>query len=112
MREAFAAIGIALALCMGLASLAHASARPPVRCMEDQPCWQWSTMGNLDRGVYVRTEDTGRPVRRIVVVDPCTFAWLSFHGRIDWRRTRHLRGDGFARRYGCNPRRYAPTAGR
>jgi hypothetical protein len=108
MREAFAVIGLCLAITLGLASVAHAS---PTRCMEDDPCWSWSTMGNLDRGVYVRGE-TGKVVRRRVVVDPCTFAWLSFNGRIDWRRTPHLRGDQFARKHGCNPRMYAPTAGR
>lgn len=106
MRNAFAAIGLAMAITMGLASLAHAAPTTATRCMEDQPCFTWSTMGNLDRGVYVRTEG-GQRVRRRVVVDPCTFAWLSFNGRIDWRRTPHLRGDGFARKHGCDPRMYA-----
>lgn len=79
--------------------LAHA-ASTPVRCAEDQACWTWSTMGNLRRGVTT-TRGTHR------VVSPCTFAYLSMRGRIDWTNTEHLRGDGFARRHGCNPRMYA-----
>lgn len=74
-------------------------------CSEDQPCWTWSTMGNLDRGVYVKHRS------RRVVVEPCEFAYLDYKARIDWNRTPHLRGDEYARRHGCDWRKYAPDAG-
>lgn len=97
---ACAACLVAAAILAG--SLASAAvAAPRAACEEDQTCWTWSTMGNLDRGVYVR----GR--RAIRVVDPCTFAYLDHRGRIDWKRTPRLRGDAFARRHGCDPALYA-----
>ncbi len=71
------------------------------RCLEDQPCWSWSTMGNLSRGVFVH----GR--KSVRVVEPCRFAALDFHGKIDWTRTPRLKGDGFARKHGCSPYLYA-----
>lgn len=73
----------------------------PVRCMEDEPCWTWPTMGNLQRGVYTH----GRAAR--VVVSPCQYRILRTHGRIDHARTPRLRGDTFALRNGCRPTLYA-----
>lgn len=73
-------------------------------CAEDEPCWRWPTMGNLQRGVYLYER------KRVRIVDACDFAWFDFRARIDWSRTRHLPGDGFARRHGCNPTLFAPDA--
>lgn len=73
-------------------------------CAEDAQCFSWSTMGNLERGVFVK----GKRAR--VTVEPCEFAYLDFAARIDWKRTRHLRGDEFARRHGCDWRMFAPDA--
>lgn len=80
---------------VGIKDVAGASPR----CVEDDPCWSWSTMGNLMRGVVM----VGG---RVVVVDPCRFAYADHVGNIDWTRTRRLFGDGFARRHGCDPRWY------
>ena len=81
---------------LGILSTAVASARSvpasPV-CMEDQPCWTWSTMGNRERGVFI----VGRAHR--VIVNPCTFRRV--HARIDWTRTLPMRGDYVARTTRC-----------
>lgn len=74
-------------------------------CYEDEPCWTWSTMGNLQRGVVLNTPRGER--KRRAILDPCGFAYYDHMGWIDWKRTPRLRGDGFARRNGCNPRLYA-----
>lgn len=78
-------------------ALTGAMAQPAAaatRCAEDSPCWTWSTMGNLQRGVTVKGG-------RYRVVDPCQFASLTQLSLIDWKRTPHLRGDRFARNNGC-----------
>lgn len=94
---------LAFVLLLGVAgwieSPAHGAQR--ATCAEDAPCWTWSTMGNMQRGVFVH----GRASR--VIVDPCGFAVRSFRGRIDWTRTPVLRGDGIARAHGCDPRYFA-----
>ena len=68
---------------------------PETRCLEDEPCWRWSTMGNRKRGII-----SVRSGRR-VIVGPCRFARMRMRGAIDWRRTPHIRGDLYAIRYGC-----------
>jgi hypothetical protein len=86
-------------------------------CYEDQPCWNWATMGNLQRGVYVRNTAKARAVgvnpskqralRLWRVVTPCEFAYASHEGLLDTRKTKRLRGDLFAQRHGCDYRLYA-----
>lgn len=87
--------------CLTLACAASAYAAPTrATCAEDDPCWSWSTMGNRTRGI---TSLNGTPL----VVGPCRYARM-------WRRAHALhmarllgpalRGDAWARRYGCTPR--------
>lgn len=78
--------------------------RPDGRCHEDMRCWRWSTMGGLERGVYLAHH------RARVVVEPCGFAFADYSGAIDWTRTKPLRGDAYARAHGCDPALYAPNA--
>lgn len=102
-RRNYLILLVAVMAAVALACLVAPGADARTRCTEDSRCFVWSQMGNLQRGVYV----SGR--KRIRVVDPCAFAHLDFTGRIDWKRTRRLRGDAFARANGCNPRLYAPS---
>lgn len=107
------AIITALAVAI-IVTLAVTTADARVHCTEDSPtnCWNWATMGNLDRGVRVVK---GAPKigtraihdRRVRIVSPCEFALLDFIGAIDWKHTEHIKGDSFARKHGCNPRLYA-----
>jgi hypothetical protein len=60
---------------------------------EDDFCWDWTRDGNGSRGVVVKGEQTVR------IVGPCGFRRLL--GRIDWKQTDHVRGDGFAAKHGC-----------
>jgi hypothetical protein len=85
------------------ASLASADAPQARTCQEDMPCWAWSTMGNLDRGVVTRHG-------RHVVVDAARFCRLERAHRIDWRATPRLRGDFTARTRGCDGRLFAQPA--
>ena len=92
---------------------ADAVAEPPASpvkssvtpCLEDEDCWRWPTMGNLQRGVVLNTPK-GEP-KRSAVLEPCEFAFYDFRGWIDWKRTPRLPGDQFARAHGCNPRLFA-----
>lgn len=70
---------------------------PPVQypawtdCQEDEPCWIWSQMGNLKRaGVYLKGQ--ARPKR----VSANTFRKMRILKRIDWKRTKRLKGDFIA----------------
>ena len=63
-------------------------------CLEDEPCWSWSTMGNHKRAVKT---DGGR----LLVVGPCRFRRLDKAGLIDWARTGDMNGDSWARKNGC-----------
>lgn len=85
---ALAALLAAAAMCGGC----HEPPATPVRaaCQEDAPCWTWSTMGNHRRGIV--TIDGRR-----LIVNRYTFRTLDAIGVVDWRRTRHLRGDWTAR---------------
>ncbi len=99
-----AAPGLAIALAVLIAAVIALACAPSAHaakfCAEDDPCWTWSTMGNLDRGVYVKG-------RRFRVVTPCQFATLAELSLIDWKRTAHLRGDAYARANGCRDDLYA-----
>lgn len=80
--------GAALAFCTAPDSAA-------ARCAEDSPCWNWRTMGNHTRGV---TTLAGRHK----IVGPVAFDRLDDACRIDWERSRELRGDGSR----CNMQNY------
>jgi hypothetical protein len=82
---------IATALATLLAGVSDSYA---AHCHEDSSCWTWSTMGNHKRGITL-TDGTH------VVVGPCAFRRSDARGVIDWERSPRLRGDGYARRYGC-----------
>lgn len=56
------------------------------RCAEDQPCWNWRTMGNHQRGIVLTNG-------RRLVVNPLSFDGYRRERRIDWTRTPRLRGD-------------------
>lgn len=78
------------------AAPATAIAQPTV-CLEDQPCFNWTQDGNGARGVVLETGQT-------VVVRPCRYQHLwygLYHHHIDRKRTDVLKGDRWARRYGC-----------
>lgn len=57
-----------------------------IRCAEDDPCWNWRTIGNRLRGVV--TVDGRRRV-----VGGQQFDALDRARRIDWKLTPRLRGD-------------------
>jgi hypothetical protein len=80
---------LAVVAALSIPSTASAAGSSP-RCVEDDACWTWSTMGNRSRGV-VLTDG------RRVVVRPCRFARLDARGRIDWQRSPRLKGDATAR---------------
>ena len=53
---AVAAVGVAGALiAFGVETVVFGS--EPVACQEDQPCWDWRTMGNRTRGVCIDGEN-------------------------------------------------------
>lgn len=90
-------LAVACSACLVCAVLAAGSfakaAMAADRCVEDMPCWTWSTMGNHKRGVV---SDAGRRV----VVGPCRFTRMARRGTLD-SSTPHLRGDRWALRHGC-----------
>jgi hypothetical protein len=87
------ALAVTAALVLALLGILSAAMMPAraaasVRCLEDEPCYRWDTMGNHRRGVFV----IGRRAR--IVVSTCGYARV--HARIDWTRTTHVRGDYYA----------------
>jgi hypothetical protein len=95
-------LGVISAGTMGLgASLASADA--PRTCQEDMACWEWSTMGNLDRGVTLKSG-------RRMVVDASRFCRLELAHKINWRASPRLKGDWIARTHGCDGRLFAQPA--
>ena len=81
---------------IGAASVApsvSATATLASPCMEDEPCWTWSRMGNRTRGVVTRY---GNPL----VVGPCRFARMHRAHRLDPHNER-MRGDAWAIVHGC-----------
>ncbi len=102
------AIAIA-AVCSWNPDPANSRTMHAIRCTEDMRCWSWATMGNLSRGIYIGGYDSPTDKPRKIVVSPCKFAYLDFTGQINWRATKRLKGDMFARRHGCDPHKYAPV---
>lgn len=94
-------LALACAACLLVAAILTTAVNAGISqpCHEDEPCWNWATMGNMDRGVFLR--HGGDVVR---VVDPCRFAYLDHVGRINWELSPRLKGDRLARRHGCDPR--------
>lgn len=86
----------------------------PADCYEDQPCFNWATMGNMQRGVTLNRRairlgvhrSVGRPhpsgVKRERVVNPCEFAFLHHSGFLNWKGTPRLTGDRLAQKHGCD----------
>ena len=74
------------------------STAAPQTCAEDQACWDWTQMGDGQRGV-VTVEGTA------MVVGTCQFQKLWYDKRIRYSgrgpRIARLKGDAWARRYGC-----------
>lgn len=99
MRKTFAVLiltaGLALAADGGNVEPADAAPRASV-CQEDQPCWNWVTMGNRRRGIVTRSG--GR-----MIVNGCQFQRLMNSGRIDYRPRDVMRGDFTAMRLKCRP---------
>lgn len=92
LRCAMAVLVSLILACAGMtAGVAHAAPT----CMEDMPCWTWSTMGNHDRGVTLRNGTR-------VVVGPCAYARARHAHTIDMKRTPKLRGDAWAMAHGCD----------
>lgn len=56
------------------------------RCLDDEPCWNWRTMGNHQRSIVLTNG-------RRLVVGPVSFDGYRRERRIDWTRTPRLRGD-------------------
>lgn len=105
-----AAVVLITAILVLVLTSPSASASPwRATCQEDDACWNWATMGDLQRGVHVR--DMPRAIhvgtRRVYssrqwrVVSPCEFAYLAHEGLLT-RKTARLRGDLFAERHGCD----------
>ena len=89
----FAAYGALLLLIALVCVLAWTNAERAVNhyintpaCAEDQPCWNWRTMGNHKRSIVLTNG-------RRIVVGPASFDGIRREGRIDWTRTPRLRGD-------------------
>lgn len=82
------ALGFTL-LIVGLAFAGKADAAPTGGtpwCQEDMRCWSWRTMGNEQRGIVTTNG-------RRLVVNAERFDRLNSLGRIDWCRSRRMRGD-------------------
>jgi hypothetical protein len=101
---------LAATLIVGMATYAAPAMAAPA-CEEDEPCFVWSKMGNLNRGVVVRKserkrQDCERTFKRgaiqVCVTDPCGFAYMWHRGIIDLKRTPRLRGDVWAMMHGCD----------
>jgi hypothetical protein len=93
------AVAVAVAALAGSATSANAAPTAhAATCFEDQPCWNWVTMGNGQRGV---TTVTGRNL----VVGTCRFRKLWRAKKIRYHGAPYvierIKGDGFARRHGC-----------
>lgn len=98
-----AAIVVAVILAMALSPVlssadAMGEKKPASTCQEDDPCWNWVTMGNRKRGVVTLW---GTPK----VVGPCEFRalWMAgslrYHVTVDgttYRTLDRMKGDSFA----------------
>lgn len=72
---------------VALITLALAPPATSSTCQEDQPCWNWRTMGNHKRGIVTLAG-------RRLSVGPARFDAINAGFRIDWQRTPRLKGDG------------------
>jgi hypothetical protein len=64
-------------------------------CMEDQPCWTWSRMGDRTRGVLDRQGHR-------VTVEACEFSYRKAHHLLS-PKTKPLKGDATAQKM-CPPK--------
>ena len=84
------------ALALFITPTTSAAAEPA--CAEDQPCWNWTQMGNRQRDVVTVDGES-------MVVGTCRFQKLWYAKRIRYggpgARIEPLKGDAWARRYGC-----------
>lgn len=84
------------AIALLMAPSIAAATDPP--CREDQACWDWAQMGNGQRGVVTVDGEA-------MVVGTCRFQTLWYAKRIRYGgrgpRIERLKGDAWARRYGC-----------
>lgn len=81
----------ALTCSIALIGCAPVHAKPV--CQEDQPCWNWATMGNHHRGIVTMH---GTPL----VVSPCQFQRLMRARNVDYRG-QDMKGDKLAMRIHC-----------
>ena len=102
-------------------SITPAQAQTPVegnvtngkQCFEDEPCFEWSTMGDLTRGVILKTAPKdcrwrdGWSKRCFVVLDASEYCHARKANVIDLKRTRPLKGDRIARDHGCDSSMFA-----
>jgi hypothetical protein len=112
MKPGLALAALSMAIGIGGLALADQADARPVRCYEDMACWNWATMGNMQRGVHI-IDDAPRVGRRAHgrssnyrIVDACEFAFLSHWGGLA-RDTPRLKGDRLAERHGCDYRYFA-----
>ena len=89
---------VALAAITMLAPPSTAAAAPAATCTEDQACWDWTQMGNRQRRVVTVEGES-------MVAGTCSFQKLWYAKRIRYsgpgRHIKRLKGDAWARRYGC-----------
>lgn len=77
------------------AAEAHADevATEAARCKQNQPCWVWADMGDQTRRI------TLKGAKRSIKVGYYRFGHYAAKKRIDWKRTKKMRGDFQARGY-------------
>jgi len=92
LSRTLAAVTATVAL-MGASTSSAQAADSSASCQEDQSCFVWSKMGNLKRGVALKSGKT-------VVVTACRFQRLSAAGKLAPNYVK-LKGDRYALRYGC-----------
>lgn len=63
-------------------------------CAEDNPCWNWTYMGDHRRGIQG------------LIVSPCRFQRLILSGKINYRRSDIMKGDDLAMRINCHRKIY------
>lgn len=97
------AIALALGVCAPNQSDARQSERTAPhtatthrakRCMEDNPCWDWTKHGNRMRGVILKTGDRE-------AMGMCEFWQAHERGDFDLADQKRLKGDSYALKHGC-----------
>jgi hypothetical protein len=84
---------LALTGCAQTDHPSHAS-----RCMEDDPCWSWPTMGNRTRGAQFKAWDGSI---RTLVLSTCEWRVGMKAHTIDPTLNAPMRGDHWAAVHGC-----------